>query len=115
MPLNSWSGCRIEHVAIGVRNATLMNVEVGPDTEYPLSNGNHFTLRTSLGDAWVENMRLENYERIVQLKTLRRVEVLVLFDTDRTPPQRCFIVDTRIPRDWLINTKPLERQHESSE
>lgn len=114
MPLNSWSGCRIEHVAIGVHNATLMNVIIGPDTEYPLSSGNHFTLRTSLGDAWVENMRLENYERIVQLKTLRRVEVLVLFDTGKTLPQRCFIVDSRIPRSWLINTNHW-RQHESSE
>lgn len=97
--------CRIENVPIGVNNATLMHVLTPLNSsDYPIEGGNHFTLRTSMGERWVENMRLENFEALVDLKSLTRVEVLITERGGMMGQRDCYIIDHRVPRDWLINS-----------
>lgn len=82
---------------------TLAHYEITDDVVFPLHGGNRFHLK--LGDGTmvpIENMYLENFQQIVASRRLRNVELLIMGSGEH---QRGFIVDGRVPRDWLINNK----------
>lgn len=86
-----------KRVGTKVYQSTYMGMVIRAGVQYPLNEGNFFTLRMSENtEAWVQNISAEDFEEICDRLKLTTVTVIHLPDEEC-----CFIADSRIPTTWL--------------
>jgi hypothetical protein len=94
--------------------STLMGFHYTNRPPWPDGNYLTFETKTNVGSglppgAWqVVNMHAENYYELVKRQRLKSLELGLLAD------HRCFVVDPRVPREWLLTAprggRDLERR-----
>jgi hypothetical protein len=77
----------------------------------PWPRGNHLTLASKTnvdsglppGEWRLLNMHAENYAELIKRRRFKTLEFGLMPDPDR----RCFVVDSRVPREWFLAEPPL--------